>query len=140
MCEAINTGDSAWGFSGVNPLPGGAVVSISDDSEGAFPTISGSTTYGYLKFESSTSGITSSVDLSGAQTAALLVALNPPLGSSLVASVTGTAAGLQNSPTEPTQERERLLTHLLFSPVLKSANRTLTITYTITISVARTES
>jgi hypothetical protein len=40
----------------------------------------------------------------------------------------------------PALERERLITHLIFSPITKAANRTLTITYTLTISVARTPS
>lgn len=138
FCEAINTGASTWGMSGVNPLPGGSTVSITDMTGGTFPSITGAMTFGYLKFESSTSGDASAVDLNGGQTTAFLVSLNPPLGSSLVIAVGGSTAGLQNSPTNPTQERERLLSHLIFSPVLKSSNRTLAITYTLTISVART--
>lgn len=138
FCQAINTGDSTWGLSGVNPMPGSATVSITDMTGGTFSTITGSMTYGYLKVESPTSGASSAVDLAGANTTALLTALNPPLGSSLQTAVNGSVAGLQNSPTNPTQERERLLSHLIFSPVLKSSNRTLAITYTLTISVART--
>lgn len=138
LCEAINTGASTWGMAGVNPLPGGATVSITDMTGGDFPTIAGAMTFGYLKFESPTSGDDSAIDLTGGQTTSFLVSLNPPLGSSLVTAVGGSTAGLQNSPTNPTQERERLLSHLIFSPVLKSSNRTLAITYTLTISVART--
>lgn len=138
LCEAINTGSASWGLAGVNPLPGGAVVSITDMTGGTFPSITGAMTYGYLKFESPTSGESSAIDLTGGQTTQFLVSLNPPLGSSLVSAVAGASAGLQNSPTNPTQERERLLSHLIFSPVLKSSNRTLAITYTLTISVART--
>lgn len=138
LCQAINTGDATWGMTGVNPLPGGSTMSITDMTGGTFSTITGSMTYGYLKVESSTSGDSSYIDLSGAYTSAFLLALNPPIGATLQVAQRGTIAGLQNSPTNPTQERERLLSHLIFSPVLKSANRTLAITYTLTISVART--
>lgn len=138
LCEAINTGDAAWGFSGVNPLPGSSTVSITDITGGTFPTIAGSMTFGFLRVQSATSGSASAIDLDGAATTAFLAALNPPLGATLQTPVAGSVAGLQNAPTDPGQERERLLTHLIFSPVLKSANRTLAITYTLTISVART--
>lgn len=137
LCEAINTGASSWGMSGANPLPGGAKLSITDVTGGTFPTTTGSQTYGFLKVESATSGTTSSVDLAGLDTTSFLMALNPPLGATLRTAVAGTVAGLQNSPTNPTMERERLLSHLIFSPVLKSKNRTLSITYTLTISVAK---
>lgn len=137
VCEAINTGDPLWGMSGSNPLPGGAKMSITDMTGGTFPTIAGSQTYGFLKVESATSGVSSTIDLVGTNTTAFLSSLNPPLGSTLQTAVNGTVAGLQNSPTNPSIERERLLSHLIFSPVLKSKNRTLSITYTLTISVAK---
>lgn len=137
LCEAINVGDPAWGMTGSNPLPGGAKMSITDVTSGTFPTISGSQTYGFLKVESATAGTASSIDLAGAQTDVFLTALNPPIGAVLETAKLGTVAGLQNAPTSPLQERERLLSHLIFSPVLKSKNRTLAITYTLTISVAK---
>jgi hypothetical protein len=52
----------------------------------------------------------------------------------------GTAQGVQNNTLSPQTERERLLTHIIFSPVIKTKNRTITITYTLTIAVARTPS
>lgn len=137
LCHAINTGSTAWGMSGVNPMPGGALMVITDLTGGTFPTITGSMTYGYLKVVSPTSGSSSKISLVGNATNSLLASLNSPLGATLLTAVSGTSAGLQNSPTSYTQERERLLSHLIFSPVLKSANRTLAITYTLTISVAR---
>ncbi len=137
FAEAINTGDPDWGLAGSNPLPGGARVLITDQTAGAFPSIAGAQTFGFLKFESPNSGVTSAVSLTGTQTTAFVASLNPPLGAQLVTPVAGSAAGFQNSPITPTQERERLLTHLIFSPVLKAKNRTITFTYTLTISVAR---
>lgn len=139
LCEAINTGDVTWGMLGTSPLPGGTTIAITDDGTTPFTTISGRQTFGYLRLESGTSGTTSNIDMTGAQTTAFLAALNPPLGASLFENnVSGVDAGLQNAPTTPTLERERLLAHLIFSPVLKARNRTLIITYTLTVSVART--
>lgn len=139
LCQAINTGDPTWGLTGSNPMPGGALLTITDQTSGTFPTITGAQTFGFLKVESPTSGVLSAVNLAGTQTTAFLASLNPPVGATLAAQVNGSAAGFQNSPSTPDQERERLLTHIIFSPVLKAKNRTIAITYTLTISVARTE-
>lgn len=138
LCQAINTGDPGWGLSGSNPLPGGALMIITDTTSGTFPTINAAQTFGFLKVESPTAGATSLVNLAGIQTTAFIANLNPPVGATLVPAVAGSIAGLQNSPSAPEQERERLLAHLVFSPILKSKNRTLIITYTLTISVSRT--
>lgn len=140
LCQAINTGSTLWGFTGINPLPGNATVSITDTSGGSFSSISGSQTFGFLRVSSSTTGVTSAVDLNGAQTTNFIQQLNPPVGGTLMDMVTGSVAGWQNNPSNPSQERERLLAHLIFSPVLKASNRTLLITYTLTISVARSPS
>lgn len=141
LCEAINTSDSVWGFtgSGTSALPGAAKMVITDNTGGTFPTIAGAQTFGYLTVESITTGATSAVDLSGPETIVFLTQINPPLGATLETQVNGNMAGVQNAPTNPSTERERLLTHLIFSPILKSKNRTLSITYTLTVSVQRTE-
>jgi hypothetical protein len=139
LCEAINTGDTGWGLPGTNPLPGGALMQITDSGATPFTTISGAQTFGYLRIVSGSDGVTSAIDLTGGNTTSFLGELNPPLGATLFENnVTGSDAGLQNAPTTPTEERERLLAHLIFSPVLKAKNRTLIITYTLTVSVART--
>jgi hypothetical protein len=141
VCEAVNTGDVLWNMSGTSPLPGGATLAITDSGTTPFSTISGKQTFGYLRIESGSSGATSLVDIdeTHADTIAFLAALNPPLGASIFEdNVSGSDDGLQNAPTTPEDERERLLAHLIFSPVLKARNRTLIITYTLTVSVART--
>jgi hypothetical protein len=137
FCQAVNTGSTQWGFTGINPLPGNATMSITDTSGGSFSTITGSQTFGFLRVSSPSTGLTSAVNLAGAQTTNLLASLNPPVGAALMTASSGSVAGWQNNPSNPDQERERLLAHLIFSPVLKAANRTLLITYTLTISVAR---
>lgn len=128
LCEAINTHDPAWG----SPTIVGATVSITDVS-GSFPSIVNAQTFGNLKFTSNTTGPISAIALSGT----MFGFINPPTGGTIKTAVPGIAAGVQNNPVTPTLERERLLAHLIFSPVLKAANRTLTVTYTITIAVAR---
>ncbi len=140
LCEAINTGNPAWGLSGSAALPGSAKMLITDLSNGLFPSIAGSMTYGYLQIQSPTAGSSSSVNLNGTGTAAFVSSLNLPVGGTLETPVQGTNAGLQNAPTTPELECERLLAHLIFSPALKAANRSLTITYTLTVSFARTPS
>lgn len=140
LCEAINTSAATWGFtgSGTTALPAGAKMLITDNTGGTFPTIAGAQTFGYLAVQSATAGATSKINLTGNETSVFLGLLNPPLGASLEQPVDGNMAGVQNAPTNPSTERERLLTHLIFSPILKSKNRTLAITYTLTVSVGRT--
>ncbi|MNE96638.1 hypothetical protein D3C80_1948600 [compost metagenome] len=58
---------------------------------------------------------------------------------SIETAVNGKQAGIANDVTNYANERERMLTHIIFSPVLKSANRSLIITYTLTISIARSD-
>lgn len=135
LCEALNTGSSTWT---ILPSAPAATFLITDLTGGTFPTISGAQTSGFLQVQSKSSGANSAIDLAGSATNAFIGLLNPPTGSQLLTGVHGKAAGLQNSPTAPATQRERLLSHLIFSPVLKTANRTLSVTYTITISVART--
>ena len=136
IAEAINTGDVLWGFTGSNPLPGGAQVLITDpDSD--FPSFAGAQTFGFLQFQSPTTGIASTIALAVGTVNDMFAALEGGIGSTLLTPVAGLAAGVQNDPVNPETERERLLTHIIFSPVLKSANRTLQITYTLTVSVQR---
>jgi len=137
LCEAINTVDVTWGGTLV-PLPGGATIAITDNTL-SFPSITGSQTFGFVRFSSGSTGSGSTIDLSpGVVGLDMIASLNPPTGGILITPVDGLNAGVQNDPVNPTTERERLLTHIIFSPILKAANRTLTATYTLTISVART--
>jgi len=110
----------------VNAVPAmsGASVSI------------GQTTFGKLKFTSGTTGASSSIALTngGGPNTALFTALT---GYTTVdAAVVGQAVGVQNDSVTPANEAERMLTHVIFSPVLKSANRSLTISYVLTIAVS----
>lgn len=95
-----------------------------DISGGSIPT------YGFLRFTSDSLGSSSAISLSGSQT--LFTAIGGYGG--LMPAVAGQNGGIQGDPSPA----ERMLTHVIFSPVLKTANRTFTIEYTLTITVART--
>ena len=145
LCEALNdaSGSTGLAWQVSSPLPGGATVSITDTTFGTYPSIEGAQTYGFLRFTSGTSGSGSSVSLTiggtgQTITGALDMFSNLP-GVLVTPAVDGTDKGVQNSAINSETEQERLLTHLVFAPVLKAANRTLTITYTLTVSVARTQ-
>lgn len=147
IVKALVTGQSTWNIT-VNgsPVIGvpflGTTATIAVTNNGTFdPSVAAAETYGFLSFLSGTPGPTSSILLSSGSSNDFFAALNTPTGGSLQPPVQGTSAGVQNAAAAPsfgTTERERLLAHLIFSPILKSANRTLTIVYTLTISVART--
>jgi len=110
-----------------------ALASIDNDP----PTTN---TFGNLRVTSATAGSGSTIALANASILPPLhLQFFPNLNAfvSFFPAVNGEPAGLQNNPTDPSQEAFRMLTHIIFSPVLKSANRTLTILYTLTISVAR---
>ena len=136
LCEALNTFDSAWNIS--QPLPAFSKVAITDTTFGTYPTIEGKQTFGFLRFTSGTSGSSSSIELVdgtlGGDYDPMFASLT---GTIVTPAVQGVNKGVQDSPNNSTTEQERMLTHLIFTPVLKAANRTLTITYTLTISVAR---
>ena len=136
ICEALNTFNSLWNPS--QPLPAFSKVAITDTTFGTYPTIEGKQTFGFLRFTSGTSGSSSSILLLDDTAAGGVTPLfvNLP-GIPVLPAVQGKDKGVQDNPSNPTTEQERLLTHLIFTPVLKAANRTLTITYTLTISVAR---
>lgn len=140
LAEAINTGDVTWNaaWAGSNPLPSGATVSITDTS-GSYPTIANAQTNGFLRFTSGTTGASSSVALSAGPSNDMFAALNSPGGAMIQSAVAGTDAGVANDSGNPSNEVERLLTHVVFSPVQKTADRSLRITYTITVAVARTQ-
>jgi len=113
----------------------------------------GVNTLGNLRFCSITTGSTSSiviVDLSsGVGVPVGCTWLLPQL---MIATVGGATAyvglstavigqpqGEEDNPTYPENERERLLTHLIFSPLQKDASRSWTITYKLTVIVQQSD-
>ena len=139
LCEALNTQD--WSMS--QALPGGATVAITDTT-GDYPTIVGAQTFGFLRFTSPTTGASSSIALSDttAATFGLFDPTNglnpaPAAGSTILTATVGVDAGVQNDPVNSLTEAERMLSHVIFAPVLKANDRELNIIYTLTVAVAR---
>lgn len=112
----------------------GAILELGGES-GGFQT------HSKFRFISPTVGPTSTVSLVDPGTTVFPV--NPGLFSSMTGLVTegsefetavdGQDGGVSDDATAPDTEGERLLTHVIFNPVLKAASRSLTINYTIVI-------
>ena len=103
-------------------------------------TQSDNSTYGYLKFTSNSVGTQSNVSIvEPASPVANWLFDGLTNFVRLESPVAGTPAGVDNDATVPGNESERLLSHLIFSPIAKAANRELTIVYTITVYVSRTK-
>lgn len=93
----------------------------------------GTLTSGNLRFISGTVGPTSTIDLTDVTLFTNLTGFVPP-----IAAGTPGQTSLQNGAAPLfTDEGERMMTHVIFAPVLKAANRTLTIVYTLSIGVAQ---
>jgi len=139
LAEGINTG--SW-FSN---SPGDdsttlIKVTITDRTPGAvYPTIAGSETFGFLVFESLTAGAGNTLKLNCNSIGSDILFNLTGNCAKIDASInTGVDAGVANDAENPQNERERLLTHLTFSPILKKENRVLKIVYTLTVSVSQT--
>lgn len=137
FCEGINSG--SWISSGDN-INDNVYVYITDNTQGTYPSIIGKQSYGNLIFQSTSVGSVSKVTVT-CQTNNPSDMMNAITGNVCancnITTVAGSNAGVQNDPARPENERERLLTHIIFDPILKSGNRAIKITYTLTISIAR---
>lgn len=141
LCEALNT--NLWTVSGDN-FSQYAFMFISDRSEtGEYPSIINKESYGFLTIQSLNVGSTSTVELfcgepSGATDDLFNTLVIGVCENININKTDGSDAGVMNDPTVPTNERERLLTHLIFPPITKLADKSIRIVYTLTISVSKT--
>jgi len=135
FCEGFNGG--AWITAG-DPINDFLYSYITDRSGGEYPSIIGKESFGFLSFESKTTGALSTVVLSCDASVGTNFwnALSGGIcGNVNVNQFNGENAGVQNDPITPTNERERLLTHLTFSPIMKAADIAIQVIYTLTVSV-----
>jgi hypothetical protein len=138
LCEGINTG--SWITSG-DPINDFIYLYITDRSGGSYPSITGRQSFGLLTFQSKTVGSDSSVSVdcdSGNLTDFGNVLSEGICANVNVSQVDGDIAGSQNDISNTTNERERLLSHIIFAPIPKAQDVALSITYTLTISVCTT--
>lgn len=136
ICEGINGG--SWITSG-DAIYNNVYVYITDDTNGTYASITNKQSSGQLIFQSKSTGTSSSVSLSTSATF-FTTLVNNIVGYINYATETGANAGVANDPTNSSNERERLLTHITFSPITKSKGSSLVLTYSLTISVSSTTS
>lgn len=135
----IQSGTSFISYGDILPLLNaqmaslGVTATVTDKANGVYAG-------GNLVLTSAATGPNSSVVLSPASATPSNWLFEHLIGYISVADpVQGVLAGVQNG-TDFAAQRERLLTHIIFSPILKAANRTIHIVYTLTISIARSQS
>lgn len=139
LCEGLNSG--SW-ISGGDNFTAVGYAFITDRTGGlSYSTIANRESYGLLTFQSKSTGTNSTVQL-GCEAGSSTDLFNNLTGGACanvnVSAVSGANAGFLNDTLNPENERERLLTHIVFPPITKTGDKALNIVYTLTISVART--
>lgn len=147
FCQGFNTG--SWITAGT-PINNYLYAYITDFSYTYSTLLGAPNSEGYLIFESESVGSASNVTLSctaNSVTDFFNTLTQGICGYCNINQVSGQNAGIQNDnpelyntcPEPTSQEASRLLTHLIFNPILKSSNIALLIVYTLTISVTQSQ-
>lgn len=135
ICEGINSGNWIVGGDSINDY---VYVYITDTSNGTYPSILSKQSYGFLTFQSKSVGSNSSVSLtctSGNSNDLVNILTNGICGNANYTEVSGLNAGIANDSITPSNERERLLTHIIFDPITKTASTPIVVIYTLTVSI-----
>lgn len=131
LCELINNNPSNTDY---------VTFSITNTDPNSYPSIGLVQTFGFLVIRNditptSGNGSDSTITLNCGGT--FLDDLLDTCSSGQIETIDGEDIGVLNSKTSPESERERLLTHITFPPILKKANRQIRIRYILTVSVAQ---
>lgn len=136
LCEGLNT--NLWVIGG-DIFSDYAYVFITDRTEGLeYPSIADKESYGFLTFQSLSTGSSSIVDLTCVPSSPnnLFTILTSNVCNNVNVNKTdGDNVGVMNDPVNPSNERERLLSHLIFPPMTKMGDKSIRIVYTLTISI-----
>jgi hypothetical protein len=139
ICQGINSGDWVTGGDAIHDY---VYVFITDDSGGTYDTIIGKQSYGLLTFQSrgtpgNGSGVIISCDDTDPSNFANVITQGI-CSNCNVSNIQGSDAGVANDTINSDNERERLLTHIIFNPIPKANDVAISIKYTLTISVCTT--
>jgi mRNA-degrading endonuclease toxin of MazEF toxin-antitoxin module len=147
LCDGLNGGawiSSGFDFSNSN----GAFFFVTDRSGGSYSTITGQEAFGFFNVQSKLTGATSGVlipeDTPITGNDNILYVLANSIWSNVVdagddSSLSGLGAGVINDAVVQSNERERLLSHIVFTPILKSSSSIIRIVYTLTVTVSPTQ-
>ncbi len=149
VLEGINT--STWNPAGPANLAGegGAFLYITDISGGTYPSIQNAESFGALVAQSKTTGITSTISFDTSPTLLVDAVSYPNLfyvmsgntpSAMNINTEDGQNVGVQNDLSTPENERERLLTHLVFTPIEKAPSTIIRIVYTLVVGVGASSS
>ena len=138
LCEGINVG--SWFVSGDN-IGQVAFFFITDFTGGIYPSITGQDSAGFFTVQSKTTGETSTISFPevvdiGGDTNVIYILANNQWSNANRNTTTGENAGVQNDPVTTSNERERLLSHLIFPSISKASGTIIRIVYTISVGVS----
>jgi hypothetical protein len=138
ICEGFNLGTWHKSDDTINLY---AYMYITDISGGTYGTITGRQSYGLLTFQSKSTGLGSSIVINCDANIPEdfgNVLTNGVCENCSVSTLDGADSGIANDPIVSDNERERLLTHIIFTPIPKAEDVAISITYTLTVSVCNT--
>jgi hypothetical protein len=138
VVQGIN--DGSW-HSGGDSLRDFVTFSITDNTGGIYPSITGKETNGLIIAQSLGTGDVDDISFPedhpvlGNPNILYLLA-GSDWGNVNVQNTSGAEAGDKNNSIDSSRERERLLSHLIFTPIEKPYGTMMRITYTISVGVA----
>lgn len=135
LCEGFNDTTASTWISGDTINEDIEMLITNRSTENTYATILGAETFGDLVLRSKSAGSNKEISAT-IGSGSFLEEISVSNGSN-IEEISGDSVGVINDPSNTENERERLLTHLTFPPILKKANRQIRIRYILTVSVAQ---